>query len=379
MNPKLNNISEEGDVLRFTLHGLNVSLVNAVRRTILSDIPVVVIETDTYETNQCTIHTNTGRLHNEILKQRLSCIPIHTKKLRDDDEGKALPGNYSLELDIKNEGENMMFVTSGDFRLRNKSENKLLTKEEMNSLFPDLFPMHSITRSYIDFARLRPKMGENISGEHLKLSAEFTVSTAKTSSMFNVVSKCAYGNTPDQTKASQVWEDHEKKLRAEGETADDIKFQKENFRLLDAQRQFIPDSFDFVIQTVGIYDNRELIRKACVILQNKFIDLIQVVDSGVVPIFTSETTMENCYDILLEGEDYTMGKVIEYILYEKHYMGDKKLSFCGFKKFHPHNTDATVRIAFEKKSDKTVVAQYLREACVEAQQVFKNVYAMFKS
>jgi len=378
MNPKLNNISEEGDVLRFTLHGLNVSLVNAVRRTILSDIPVVVIETDTYEINQCTIHTNTGRLHNEILKQRLSCIPIHTKKLRDDDEGKALPGNYSLELDIKNEGENMIFVTSGDFRLRNKSENKLLTKEEMNSLFPDLFPMNSITRSYIDFARLRAKMGENIPGEHLKLSAEFTVSTAKTSSMFNVVSKCAYGNTPDQTKASQVWEDHEKKLRAEGETADDIKFQKENFRLLDAQRQFIPDSFDFVIQTVGIYDNRELIRKACVILQNKFIDLIQVVDSGVVPIFTSETTMENCYDILLEGEDYTMGKVIEYILYEKHYMGDKKLSFCGFKKFHPHNTDATVRIAFEKKSDKTVVAQYLREACVEAQQVFKNVYAMFK-
>ena len=46
MNPKLNNISEEGDVLRFTLHGLNVSLANAIRRTILSDIPIVVIETD---------------------------------------------------------------------------------------------------------------------------------------------------------------------------------------------------------------------------------------------------------------------------------------------------------------------------------------------
>ena len=81
MNPKLNNISEEGDVLRFTLHGLNVSLANAIRRTILSDIPIVVIETDSYETNQCTIHANSGRLHNEILKQRLSCIPIHTKKL----------------------------------------------------------------------------------------------------------------------------------------------------------------------------------------------------------------------------------------------------------------------------------------------------------
>jgi len=379
MNPKLNNISEEGDVLRFTLHGLNVSLANAIRRTILSDIPIVVIETDSYETNQCTIHANSGRLHNEILKQRLSCIPIHTKKLRDDDEGKALPGNYCLELDMKNDGENMVFVTSGDFRLRNKSDSKLLTKDEMNTLFPDLFPVNSITRSHIDFARLRPKMGEGIPGEQLKLTAEFTVSTAKTSSMFNVVSKCAYGNTPDLTKASEIWEGHEKKLRSEGESAEDIKFQKENFRLLDAQRQFVPDSFDFVIQTVGIYENRELVRKSCVVLQNKFIDLIQAADSGVVPIFTSETTMEHCYDILIEGEDYTMGKVIEFILYEKHYLGDKTLSFCGFKKFHPHNTDATVRIAFQKKHDKTEVVKYLREACVEAQQVFKDVYAMFKS
>jgi DNA-directed RNA polymerase subunit L len=89
--------------------------------------------------------------------------------------------------------------------------------------------------------------------------------------------------------------------------------------------------------------------------------------------------MEHCYDILIEGEDYTMGKVIEFILYEKHYLGDKTLSFCGFKKFHPHNTDATVRIAFQKKHDKTEVVKYLREACVEAQQVFKDVYAMFKS
>jgi DNA-directed RNA polymerase alpha subunit len=377
MNPKLSNVSDEADVLRFTLHGLDVSFANAIRRTILSDIPTVVIETDTYENNKCDIHINTGRLHNEILKQRLSCIPIHTKKLRDDDDGKALPGNYALELDLKNDGENMLFVTSGDFMLRDKSTNTLLTKPEMNTLFPDLFPMNSITRSYIDFARLRPKMGEGIHGEHLKLSADFTISTAKTNSMYNVVSKCAYGNTPDATKASQVWDAHENKLRAEGETAEDIKFQKENFRLLDAQRQFVPNSFDFVVQSVCAYANRELVRKSCVVLQNKFIDFIQAIDSGMIPIFISETTMAHCYDVLLEGEDYTMGKVIEHILYEKHYMGDKTLSFCGFKKFHPHNTDATIRVAFNTNTDKPILNQYLRETCVEAQQLFKDVYSMF--
>ena len=83
MQPALNQFSEENDILKFTLHGVNVCFANAVRRTILSDIPIVVIHTDSHETNHCTIKQNTGRLHNEIIKQRLSCIPIHTTLLRD--------------------------------------------------------------------------------------------------------------------------------------------------------------------------------------------------------------------------------------------------------------------------------------------------------
>ena len=68
MEPRLHSISEEGDVLNFTLQGLHVSFSNAIRRTLLSDIPVLAIRTETYETNQCQIDVNTGRLHNEIIK-----------------------------------------------------------------------------------------------------------------------------------------------------------------------------------------------------------------------------------------------------------------------------------------------------------------------
>ena len=81
MNPTLSNISEEGDVYKFTLSQLNVSLANAIRRTIISDIPTTVIYTDTSSVGQCNISVNTTRLHNEILKQRLSCIPIHIDDL----------------------------------------------------------------------------------------------------------------------------------------------------------------------------------------------------------------------------------------------------------------------------------------------------------
>lgn len=82
MNPKIDNISDKGNTLQFTLSGVNVSLANALRRTILSDIPIAVFKTSPYEENKAIIYSNTSRLNNEILKQRLSCVPIHIRDLK---------------------------------------------------------------------------------------------------------------------------------------------------------------------------------------------------------------------------------------------------------------------------------------------------------
>jgi hypothetical protein len=70
MNPQISNISEEDDVYKFTINGINVSIANAVRRIILSEIPINVFHTETYDDNKCTIEINNPpRLHNEIIKQ----------------------------------------------------------------------------------------------------------------------------------------------------------------------------------------------------------------------------------------------------------------------------------------------------------------------
>ena len=378
MEPQVKNFSEDGNALHFTLEGVEKAFANALRRTILSDIPAIVIQTETYETNQCHIEENTTRLHNEILKQRLSCIPIHSTLLRDTEDKKALPGNYSLVVNVTNDTDNLMYVTTNDFRLREKASNTLLSREEQEKLFPGLFPKNVMTQSYIDFARLRPMIANESNGESLKLHADFSVSTAKENSMFNVVSKCSYGNTLDSEKSAQEWEKIENKLRKEEESSADIVFQKENFKLLDAQRYYLDNSFDFVIETVGVYDNRDIVRKACAVLQNKFIDIIQLIDAGIMPVFTSETTIENCYDVHLENEDYTTGKVLEYILYHKYYEQDKTLSFCGFKKFHPHDTKSVIRLALKEKQDKTAVLHLFRDACMEAQEIFKTLHSHFK-
>jgi DNA-directed RNA polymerase II subunit RPB3 len=369
MNPVLQegSVSEVGDLYKFTLTGINVSLANALRRIILSEVPTLAIFTETYNDNQCIIHDNTTRLHNEIVKQRLSCVPIHEKDLT------LLPGKYILDLDVQNDTENMMIVTTEHFRIRNKSNGNYLTKDETRRIFP----ANSITQRYIDFVRLRPKISDSIPGEKIKLTAEISVRTAKENSSFNVVSKCSYGNTPNLEKIETIWEAEKDRMISEQATSQEIDFQKRNFYILDAQRHFKDDSFDFVIQTIGVYDNKEIVKKACSILVNKFTQLILDIESDIVPILNSETTMDYCYDIILENEDYTIGKVLEYFLYEKYYMKDKVLTYCGFKKFHPHNPDSTLRLAYVQEADKRMVGQYLSTACNEAITIFKKIEGMF--
>ena len=48
------------------------------------------------------------------------------------------------------------------------------------------------------------------------------------------------------------------------------------------------------------------------------------------------TPMKNSADFILQGYDYTIGKIIEYVLHEEYYKGkegsDSPLSYVGFKK-----------------------------------------------
>jgi DNA-directed RNA polymerase alpha subunit/DNA-directed RNA polymerase subunit L len=367
MNPKISNISVNNDTYKFTLSGINVSLANAIRRTILSDIPIVSIWTETYNENQCIISKNTTRLHNEILKHRLSCIPIHTEDLI------TFPNTYQLELDMQNNTDQPVIVTTEHFKLKNKETNNYLTNEEQIKIFPPC----SKTNMYIDFVRLRPKITDSIPGEHIKLTAEFSMHTASENGSFNVVSNCTYNNTIDLIKANDTWEQLSDKYTSENMEKADYDIQKRNFYLLDAFRYFTPDSFDYSIESIGVFDNQIIVKKACMILQNKFLNLIESLESDTVFIKPSETTMEYSFDVILENEDYTIGKVLEYILYEKYYNNDKIFTFCGFKKFHPHDITSTIRIAYANATDKRMVGQHLRSACVDASDVFTSIYKMF--
>ena len=189
MNPQVELKSRHNDeMLMFTLSGVNVSLANAIRRTILSDIPLVVFRTTPYEQNKANIISNTSRLNNEILKQRLSCIPIHIKDI----EGFPLK-NYQLELNVENITDTTMFVTTENFIIKDISTDKPISESKNR----EIFPANDYTGYYIDFVRLRPKISDELPGEKIHLTCEFSIGTAKEDGMFNAVSTCSYGFTID--------------------------------------------------------------------------------------------------------------------------------------------------------------------------------------
>ena len=114
INPRVeitSNINE--DELKFTLSGVNVSIVNSIRRIILSDIPIVAFRVSPNDKNKCNIITNTCGLNNEIIKHRLSCVPIHIKDIDD------FPlKNYILEVNVENNTDTIMYVTTKDFIIK---------------------------------------------------------------------------------------------------------------------------------------------------------------------------------------------------------------------------------------------------------------------
>ena len=350
MNPTITNIFDEENVLKFTIKDINVSLANALRRVILADIPQIVFRTFPHEKNDAVFDINTSRLNNEIVKQRLSCIPVH---ISDKDFPLA---DHIMELDVNNDTKDIIYVTTKDFKIKNVLTEKYLS----DALVTQIFPPNNITSRFIDFVRLRPRLSDSIPGEHLKMSCKFSIGNAKENGMFNVVSTCAYGGSLDATKISQVWIEKEKELK-DAHTKEEIAFKKKDWLLLDAKRLVLENSFDYTIETLGVYSNLKICEMACQIIVKKLQNLINIIQTNKDIIKPSDNTMPNSYDVTLDGEDYTIGKILEFVLYDK-YFGNE-ITFCGFRKPHPHIDTSVLRVAFKTDIDNTEIITYLVTAC----------------
>jgi DNA-directed RNA polymerase subunit L len=100
-------------------------------------------------------------------------------------------------------------------------------------------------------------------------------------------------------------------------------------------------------------------------------------DADEVPIAPANNTMDNCYDITLINEDYTLGKVLEYMLYTKYFEQMKILTYCGFKKMHPHDDFSTIRLAYKDAIDKASIKINFKSCIEDSIKAFNKIKSMF--
>jgi DNA-directed RNA polymerase subunit L len=315
--------STKNDTLFFTLSDVDKSFANAIRRTLIGNIPILVLKPV-----DCIIHTNTTRFTNEIIKCRIASIPIHHKKLA---------SSFTIKLSKKNDTAETIYVTTEDF-----------TPHEL-FLPTTLHGFYGKENSYIEFIRLRP-------GEEISFTCTTSIGTANESGMYNSLGTCSYGFTQDVKVSELAFKEKN------GIT-------KQDWDCLDAKRFTIPNSFDFTVSSIGVFENAELLLRAATILKLQFEHCKEHII-----IETAATTIQGCFDVKITGDyligdimipmkgDYTIGKMLEYQLYQR--FKKNEITYIAFFKSHPHDTLGTLRIAFKDATTESV-RQKIVDACDE--------------
>ena len=320
------DLPSKNGAMCFRLSGVDKSFANAIRRTLIGNIPILVLKPE-----NCNITVNTSRFTNEIIKARLACIPIYHVNVND---------SFTVEVSKKNEGSHTILVTTEDF----KSDSK-------TNLFPNSRhlglddKMHSTA---IEFLRLRPS-------EEITLTCKTSVGTANESGMYNSVGTCAYGFTQDESASNKEW-------------AKNPQGTKDDWDLLGAKRFVVPNSFDFILQTLGVFPNEILLKYAVEVMKAQLEYCKHTKD-----IVESLTSIKDCYDVKLSGNytlndlsvslhgDYTIGKLLEYQVFTKF---KAPVTYVSFFKKHPHDAHGILRIAFPDATPSSIT-EMVNTACDE--------------
>ena len=116
MSLTISHVQNDKGSLQFVLagsyeEGLDKSVANAIRRTLLNDIPTVAFETDEDSVKDVTMVTNHSPLHNEMLLHRISLTPLYL-------DPEIFDKHYLFECHVKHDSSGpFRFITANDMNI----------------------------------------------------------------------------------------------------------------------------------------------------------------------------------------------------------------------------------------------------------------------
>ena len=110
-NTKLKDESLEFQISGSSDYGLDKSIINSLRRTLLSEIPCVAFRVEEGKPKDLIMELNNTSLHNEYLLHRLSMIPLYL-------DPKEYEKQYLFYINVKHDSSQpFQFVTTNDIQI----------------------------------------------------------------------------------------------------------------------------------------------------------------------------------------------------------------------------------------------------------------------
>jgi len=326
----------------FEIHNVDLSIVNGIRRIILTDIPNIGAIGEKLDKEEPTVEVkfNSGALHDEFIIHRIGLIPIC---MTTDEIENYEDNSLVLELNVDNNTNKRIDVKSSHFTA--SLNGKELSKEKLI----ELFPPNKVSNDTILITRLKP-------GENLHLIANIVKRTGRDNASFNPVSLANFSYIQDPVEANK-YNNILDKERAyyKNNYGDPIKFKFdiEYININMGPKYLIPKALDIIISK----------------LNNLIKELVNIQISELVKIKKFQD-IEETYEFIIEKEDDTLGNIIQSYVHNKYVretntIDNIRCKFIGYICPHPLKSIMIIRITLDNVKEPNMFISFMEKVCKE--------------
>ena len=370
--PNISNIHFENETLHFDLsgsetYGLDKSIINGIRRILLSELPVIGFHIDeNVDVKDITIIENNSSLHNEMIMQRIGLVPLYINP-------EKYMNNYLFELKLEyNNKEPFQLITAGDFNvypllpniqkkiddldessdmgeidrvIKTKSpDNYDLKNPIKGKKFKDIFRPFVFQRNNSEnYCIITELKNTNTSDKKQSIHLYGVPSShnSKINARYQSVSCATYTFAKDEKLIDSIFKD---RIKMNNISKADEESEHKKFILSESERYYYRDyenepyKYNFSIKSCSYFNEFDLFLKSILYLMDKinslklsFLNLLKDQETSIGVVKKNDYI----YHYTLNNQNHTMGNIIQSHIVRRCINSESILQLCGYKVKHP--------------------------------------------
>jgi len=336
--------------------GFDKSIINSIRRTILSSVDTVSFDV---EHGDLQVIKNTSPLHNEFMTHRIGLVPLYIDPLgyekqylfhlkKSVDSEKVVTNVTMNDFQIYPLLEGKEITMSEDFSIENYDRGNPLSQIEKNKIFRP-FEFRG-KKNYCLLTELRANADEE---NEIEVYGIPSITYGYGNSRASPVSNCSYFFKKDEEMFQRILQEKIKIHEIPPEKQE--MYEKELF-MEESERYFHRDDvldpywYTMNIDSVHIYSPKELFIEGNEILKNQ-LNIIKKDIMGEKNIISLAQKDENVFVITIQDYDDTIGNLLQSHISRYLISEESVFSVCGYKRVHPLERKIQFTISFNGNNE----------------------------